>query len=39
LPGLTRYLERRWGGHVNLNAEEIPFIVDEPFVGNISPPV
>src|SRR6201997_2733078 len=31
-----RYLEfeRRWGGHVNLNAEEIQFIVDELFVGN-----
>jgi pimeloyl-ACP methyl ester carboxylesterase len=32
----TRYLEfeRWWGGHVNLNAEEIQFIVDELFVGN-----
>jgi hypothetical protein len=31
-----RYLgfERYWGGHVNLNAEEIQFIVDELFVGN-----
>ena len=31
-----RYLgfERWWGGHVNLNAEEIEFIVDELFVGN-----
>src|SRR6266446_1187819 len=31
-----RYLEfeRWWGGHVNLNAEEIQFIVDEMFVGN-----
>src|SRR5262245_34365454 len=31
-----RYLgfERRWGGHVSLNAEEIQFIVDELFVGN-----
>src|SRR2546429_72598 len=31
-----RYLdfERWWGGHVNLNAEEIPFIGDELFVGN-----
>ncbi len=31
-----RYLgfERWWGGHVNLNAEEIQFIVDELFVGN-----
>ncbi|HJS32101.1 MAG TPA: DUF3141 domain-containing protein [Alphaproteobacteria bacterium] len=26
--------ERWWGGHVNLNAEEIQFIVDELFVGN-----
>src|SRR6185437_6377387 len=25
---------RWWGGHVNLNAEEIQFIVDELFVGN-----
>ena len=33
-----RYLgfERWWGGHVNLNAEEIQFIVDELFVGNRS---
>jgi hypothetical protein len=32
----ARYLgfERWWGGHVNLNAEEIQFIVDELFVGN-----
>ena len=31
-----RYLgfERWWGGHVNLNAEEMQFIVDELFVGN-----
>lgn len=31
-----RYLgfERWWGGHVNLSAEEIQFIVDELFVGN-----
>ena len=31
-----RYLgfERWWGGHVNLNAEEIQFIVNELFVGN-----
>jgi pimeloyl-ACP methyl ester carboxylesterase len=31
-----RYLEfeRWWGGHVNVNAEEIQFIVDELFVGN-----
>jgi hypothetical protein len=31
-----RYLEfeRWWGGHVNLNAEEIQFIADELFVGN-----
>ena len=31
-----RYLgfERYWGGHVNLNAEEMQFIVDELFVGN-----
>ena len=31
-----RYLEfeRWWGGHVNMNAEEIQFIVDELFVGN-----
>ena len=35
-PRPTRYLdfERWWGGHVNLNAEEIQFIVDELFVGN-----
>src|SRR6201993_3542323 len=26
--------ERWWGGHVNLNAEEIQFIVDELFIGN-----
>jgi pimeloyl-ACP methyl ester carboxylesterase len=32
----SRYLEfeRWWGGHVNLNAEEIQFIVDELFVDN-----
>ncbi|MBN8965444.1 MAG: DUF3141 domain-containing protein [Rhizobiales bacterium] len=31
-----RYLgfERWWGRHVNLNAEEIQFIVDELFIGN-----
>ncbi|HEY7244937.1 MAG TPA: DUF3141 domain-containing protein [Xanthobacteraceae bacterium] len=31
-----RYLgfERWWGGHVNLNAEEIQAIVDELFIGN-----
>lgn len=31
-----RYLEfeRWWGAHVNLNAEEIQFIVDDLFVGN-----
>jgi Protein of unknown function (DUF3141) len=31
-----RYLgfERWWGGHVNLNAEEVQFIVDELFIGN-----
>src|SRR5271168_4227163 len=31
-----RYLgfERYWGGHVNLNAVEIQFIVDELFIGN-----
>jgi len=31
-----RYLEfeRWWGGHVNLKAEEIQFIVDELFIGN-----
>src|SRR5258708_1935615 len=31
-----RYLEfeRWWGWHVNLNAEEIQFIVDELFIGN-----
>jgi pimeloyl-ACP methyl ester carboxylesterase len=31
-----RYLEfeRWWGGHVNLNDEEIQFIVDDLFVGN-----
>ena len=34
--GAPRYLgfEKWWGGHVNLNAEEIQFIVDELFVGN-----
>ena len=33
---VPRYLgfERYWGGHVNLNAEEIQFIVDELFIGN-----
>jgi hypothetical protein len=32
----ARYLdfERWWGGHINLNAEEIQFIVDELFIGN-----
>ena len=32
----SRYLdfERWWGGHVNLNAEEIQFIVNELFIGN-----
>ena len=32
----SRYLgfERWWGAHVNLNAEEIQFIVDELFIGN-----
>lgn len=32
----ARYLdfERWWGGHVNLNAEEMQFIVDELFIGN-----
>lgn len=32
----SRYLgfERYWGGHVNLNAEEMQFIVDQLFVGN-----
>ncbi|HEY2529730.1 MAG TPA: DUF3141 domain-containing protein [Xanthobacteraceae bacterium] len=32
----ARYLgfERWWGGHVNLNAEEIQFIVDELFIGD-----
>jgi hypothetical protein len=31
-----RYLEfeRWWGGHVDLNADEIQFIVDELFIGN-----
>jgi hypothetical protein len=31
-----RYLgfERYWGGHVNLNAKEIQFIVDQLFVGS-----
>jgi pimeloyl-ACP methyl ester carboxylesterase len=31
-----RYLdfERWWGGHTNLNADEIQFIVDELFIGN-----
>ena len=33
---VPRYLEfeRWWGGHVQLNAEEIQFIVDELFIGN-----
>jgi len=32
----SRYLgfEKWWGGHINLNAEEIQFIVDELFIGN-----
>ena len=32
----ARFLEfeKWWGGHVNLNAEEIQWIVDELFVGN-----
>ena len=32
----SRYLgfERWWGGHVNLNAEEIQAIVDDLFIGN-----
>jgi pimeloyl-ACP methyl ester carboxylesterase len=32
----ARYLnfERWWGGHTNLNADEIQFIVDELFIGN-----
>mgnify|MGYP001602429468 FL=1 len=32
----SRYLgfEKWWGGHVNLNAEEIQWIVDQLFVGN-----
>src|SRR6188472_1673967 len=32
----ARYLgfERWWGGHVNLNADEIQFIVDQLFIGN-----
>lgn len=32
----SRYLEfeKWWGGHVDLNAEEIQFIVDELFIGN-----
>ena len=32
----SRYLgfERWWGGHVNLNGEEIQSIVDELFIGN-----
>lgn len=31
-----RYLEfeRWWGGHVNLNADEIQFMVDQLFIGN-----
>jgi hypothetical protein len=33
---VSRYLsfERWWGGHVNMNAEEIQFIVDQLFIGN-----
>ena len=33
---VDRYLgfEKWWGGHVELNAEEIQFIVDELFIGN-----
>lgn len=32
----SRYLnfERWWGGHTDLNAEEIQFIVDQLFIGN-----
>src|SRR5215831_17328698 len=32
----TRFLEfeKWWGGHVNLNAEEIQWIVDQLFIGN-----
>lgn len=32
----SRYLsfERWWGGHTNLNADEIQFIVDQLFIGN-----
>ena len=33
LPAISEF-ERWWGGHVNLNAEEIQFIVDELFIGN-----
>jgi hypothetical protein len=34
--GAQRFLEfeKWWGGHVNLNAEEIQWIVDQLFVGN-----
>jgi pimeloyl-ACP methyl ester carboxylesterase len=34
--GADRFLEfeKWWGGHVNLNAEEIQWIVDQLFVGN-----
>lgn len=34
--GAERYLEfeKWWGGHVNMNAEEIQWIVDNLFVGN-----
>jgi hypothetical protein len=34
--GAERFLEfeKWWGGHVNLNAEEIQWIVDQLFVGN-----
>lgn len=34
--GAGRYLEfeKWWGGHVNMNAEEIQWIVDNLFVGN-----
>ena len=33
-PRAISEFERWWGGHVNLNAEEIQFIVDELFIGN-----
>ncbi|NJD34143.1 MAG: DUF3141 domain-containing protein [Betaproteobacteria bacterium] len=34
--GAERFLEfeKWWGGHVNLNAEEIQWIVDQLFIGN-----